>query len=156
MNLKNTIIKVFENNNYLELERLLNKHKIGDFAQILVDIAYNSENISVYTTVCMLLIKQETSELHCLAAELLVHSFCHLEGAYVGALYHTRKAINLSPRDISLKEFLLFFHGIPEKLISDKEAEKVAQEILKENPNSSAAKSVLDVDNFISNQNSKN
>ncbi|WP_278343214.1 hypothetical protein [Parageobacillus thermoglucosidasius] len=56
---------------------------------------------------------------------------CHLPDAYASALYHAKRAVELSPEDVSLKEHLLLFYEIPEKLISKEEAKAIAQEILK-------------------------
>jgi hypothetical protein len=49
----------------------------------------------------------------------------------------------MSPDDITLKEALLFFNIIPEKIISDEKAQKIAQEILLINPDSAAANDML-------------
>ncbi|MBN2910566.1 hypothetical protein JQC72_13750 [Polycladomyces sp. WAk] len=45
--------------------------------------------------------------------------------------------------DVSVKEFLLLFHEIPEKLISEDEAKKIAMEVLKEKPDSIPALRIL-------------
>ncbi|BBW96444.1 hypothetical protein ACPVTF_08110 [Geobacillus icigianus] len=97
-------------------------------------------NLLIYS---YLINNNETAYYHYLASELLSTAFCHLPDAYASALYHAKRAVELSPEDVSLKEHLLLFHDIPEKLISKEEAKAIAQEILKIMPNSEAAKNVL-------------
>ncbi|QSO46734.1 tetratricopeptide repeat protein [Alicyclobacillus mengziensis] len=58
-------------------------------------------------------------------------------------MFHTRRAIELSPDDVSLKEHLLLFHDIPEKLVTTEEARKIAEEIISVAPDSPTAKSIL-------------
>lgn len=127
---------------FLAANELINK--IGDetLENILFEIGYGEESICAYAFICFLLLKNETVSYHCLASEILIHAFVHI-GGYAAALYHTKRAIVLAPDDMSLKEMLLFFHNVPEKLVSREEAIQVAREILKKNPDSSHAKTIL-------------
>jgi len=58
-------------------------------------------------------------------------------------LAQIRKAITLGPDDSALKEFLLFFHEIPDRLVDDTEAIAIAKLILKEKPDSKCAQDIL-------------
>jgi len=111
--------------------------------QVVLELGFDEESISAYSFVCYLINNNETAYYHYLASELLSTALCHLPDAYASALYHAKRAVELSPEDVSLKEHLLLFHDIPEKLISKEEAKAIAQEILKIMPNSEAAKNVL-------------
>lgn len=106
-------------------------------------IGYESDNILVYTFICYLLQENNTAKMHSLAAEILRFSLCDVNGAYQAAFYHTKKAIELSPNDINLKEYLLFFYEIPEKLLSKEEAIKIANEVLSINKKSQPAMNVI-------------
>ncbi|CCF14315.1 hypothetical protein BLGI_2241 [Brevibacillus laterosporus GI-9] len=66
----------------------------------------------------------------CLASSLLSHLLRHIDGAYKSALFHSRRALELSPNIISLKENLLFFHTVPDRLICKEEAILLAKEVL--------------------------
>ena len=118
MNLESRIKKLVLENNFSELEKLLGDATVEKIDDILSKIAFDNESVVMYTTACMLLIKKETAELHYIAAQLLMHPLCHFEGAYAAALYHVRKAIELDPDDIELKEVLVFLHGVPDKVVS--------------------------------------
>ncbi|QBO35710.1 hypothetical protein EQG49_04155 [Periweissella cryptocerci] len=101
------------------------------------------DSISVYFVVEELLRRNETAELHKVAAVLLTNIFPLRAGAYNQALHHLEKAIQLEPDNIRLQEGILFFHDIPEKLLSDMEAEKYAKRILEKSPKSKAANEML-------------
>ncbi len=144
MKLKDKIQKLVLNNDFNELENLLENVDREELRSGILGFAFQSQSIVAYTIPCMLLIKKDTAELHYIAAEVLATALCHLEGAYSSALYHARRAVELDPTDVSLKEFLLLFHDIPEKLISTEEAKKIAAEVVKEKPDSSSARDILD------------
>lgn len=67
----------------------------------------------------------------------------HLEGAYQAAFFHAKKAVGLSPNDISYKEYLLLFYEIPEQLLTKEEATDIAKEILEEDPENKVSLFVL-------------
>ena len=144
MNLEKNIKECLLKNKICKLENMLLQANIKNFKNLLIEIAFETENITIYSIVCMLLIKKETVELHQLAIDLLVHPLCIINGAASAALYHARKAIELSPNNPMLKESLLFFHNVPEKLVSTEEAISTAREILNMQPNNQCAKLFLE------------
>ena len=144
MNLNNKIRELITENKFGDLEDLFYKTTPEVFQESLLDITFDNKNLVAYSLICMLLIKNETAQFHCFAAELLIHPLCIIEGAYASALYHVKKAIELDPGDICLKELLLFFHEVPDQLIGAEEARRIANEILKEKPDSKCAKWTLD------------
>ena len=141
--LKQKITEAIRLNDFCELEAALCGVGYEEVRGIFQEIAFDNRDLIPYTCVCMLLIKRETAQLHYLAAEMLALPLCHIEGAYVSALYHARKAVALDPEDITLKEFLLLFHNIPDMLIEVEEAQKIAQEVLKVRPDSFHAEEIL-------------
>ena len=131
MNSKEGLKRAILDNDFSKFESLIKDISKDTLRDVFMEISFDTVSLLSYSIVCMLLIKNETADLHYLASEILFMPLCHLKGAYEAALYHTRKAIILNPDDITLKEFLLLFYEIPERLISKKEAKDVANEILK-------------------------
>ena len=143
MDLKSKIKKHLESNDFLKLEELYKTAKSKKFEKDLSFVAFEYPTLVSYTFLCMLLIKKESTELHVWSAVLLMQPLCHIEGAYAAALYHIRKAIALAPKNINLKESLLFLHEIPDQVVSKEEAIATAREILAKDPNRTCAKSLL-------------
>lgn len=143
MKLSEEVRDLLEKNDFFELEKLLKRVGLHDFEDALSDATFEHANLLSYTFICMLLIKAETAELHFIASSLLAFPLCHLEGAYASGYYHARKAVVLSPSDVSYKEFLLFFHEIPDQLLRTEEAVELATEVLKKDPGSKAAQDIL-------------
>jgi hypothetical protein len=106
---------------------------------ILLEIAYDSESISVYNFVCYLIEKHETDALHSIASALLNNPLCFIDGAYAKGLSHVRRAIELAPQDVSLKELILFYSLVPDELVTREEASEYARQILLVDPENKAA-----------------
>lgn len=106
-------------------------------------LAYDNENIATYGFISYVLLEEETSEFHYIASYLFGMALNHLKGAYQTSFHHAKKAAELSPDDMSYKEYLLFFNAIPDKLLGNAEAFEIANEILKHDPNNKAALSVI-------------
>lgn len=121
---------------FLEAKKIVGAIDYMALRNILLDIGYNDESICAYTFICVLIFEKETVRYHCLASEVLNNAFPHLVGGYESSMYHIRRSIELSPDDIELKENLLFFNEIPQKLLSDEEAKKISEEILQKKTNS--------------------
>ncbi|WP_146130573.1 hypothetical protein [Laceyella sediminis] len=90
-----------------------------------------------------LIVKHEEATFHCIASHLMSLPLCSIDGAYNVGFYHAKRAVELSPEDASFKEHLLFYHAIPDKLLSDEEAEKIAKSILEMEPDNQTAKKHL-------------
>ncbi|MDP5272914.1 hypothetical protein [Chengkuizengella axinellae] len=128
---------------FQKAEKLFYEQEIEEAVGKLQEIAFDTQNILVYTFVIHLILQRETSKLHLIASELMALPFCFIEGGYSTAFYHAKKAVELSPQDSGLKEFLLFFHEIPDTLLSKEESIDIAIEVVKEIPNSKPASKVL-------------
>ena len=132
-NIKNNVI------NYIKTGHFKNAQTISfdilpqkDFYDLIIELGFETESISIYTFICFLLMTDEKAYLHQLAATLISQALSHIDGAYSAGLCHIRRAIEIEPHNISYKEYLLLFNAIPEKLLNDQEAEYIAQEILKQ------------------------
>ncbi|MFM1655114.1 hypothetical protein ACI7RC_23915 [Brevibacillus sp. B_LB10_24] len=113
-------------------------------SDLLHELAYETGDLVCYTFVNFLIYSQgESSDLHHLASSLLSHPLCYIEGAYRSALLHSRRALELSPEDVGLKEYLLLFHIIPEELVSKEEAIEIANMVLQIDPKSQVAKNII-------------
>jgi len=113
--------------NFLKASEALRGVDIENLLEMLIEVGYEEESICSYTFVNFLLIENETSNYHCLISDVLVSAFYRFEGAIQTALHHTKRALELSPNNVYLMERLLFFNMIPEKLLTDKEAEAIAR-----------------------------
>lgn len=111
--------------------------------QFLLELAIDTQSIATYAFVGYLLTVQESPELHYCAAGLLNHAFCYLTGAYSTALFHARRAANLLPHDISCKEELLYYFGLPDQVMDSEEAQKIAKGILVQDATNKIAHNVI-------------
>lgn len=107
-------------------------------------LAYENESIAIYTFINSLLIELESWKLHAIAYKLLTSSLSFMEGAYISAAYHARKAIEItSYQEIGPLEDLLFLYTESLKIISPQEALHLAKYILKLDKNHKLAKQVI-------------
>jgi hypothetical protein len=143
-NLKEQIKSLLKENKLVELEELLSSYSEAEISDPLITASFDTYHIATYSVACMLLMKKQTAEMHWLAAEILIHPLCHLEGAYSAAMYHVRKAIELDPTDLGLKEVLIFLHGVPDRVVSKEEAISIAYELLEKEPANRCAHDLLE------------
>lgn len=109
----------------------------------LFPFAFQKPSLMYYAFFAYLLNQKETAEGHYILSEILVGPLCIFTDAYPLALYHVRKAVNLSQTEIGYKEFMLLFYHIPEKLLSKDEAIKISKEILEQDENNESALRLL-------------
>ena len=98
----------------------------------------------IYTFIIALILEKETAEYHELASVFLSISVCYIEGAYSASLYHAKKCLELEPDNIRYKQNLLSFYGLPDQVMSSREALKIALEIIKINPTSQSALHIIE------------
>ncbi|MBN2478664.1 MAG: hypothetical protein JXA94_00385 [Parachlamydiales bacterium] len=135
--MNNKIKNLIINGKFSEANKLLSGISYEKLRNLLFIIGYENQNISSYAFIYFLLLKNETVRFHLLASELLNFAFPHIAGGYAVSLSHVRQAIELEPHNIGIQANLLFFNEIPDKLISDDEAKKIALTVLSalpENP----------------------
>lgn len=127
--MKDELKKLILSGDFSKAKLLIKSVTREDFETIIFEIGCDEESICAYSFICFLILENESVEYHCMASELLNIAFPYIVGGYQTSLYHIRRAIELSPQDKKLKETLLFFNEIPEKLVSDEEASKIKSEI---------------------------
>ncbi|KKI91188.1 hypothetical protein WQ54_16245 [Bacillus sp. SA1-12] len=137
------------NINFTEASKQVKNMEFSKLSDTLMELVYESDqDITIYTFVCHLLMEQESEPLHSLACDLLCHPYCHIEGAYKSALYHTRRALMLEPDNIGHKEMLLFLYQVPDlpnNLILKEEVKNIAIEILNKDPENDVVKDFMDI-----------
>ncbi|ODP29526.1 hypothetical protein PTI45_01009 [Paenibacillus nuruki] len=127
--MKDNAKKLIISGDFKGANSLIEKEGKDFLEQIVLELGFDEGSIGTYSFVCHLITVKESSDLHYLASELLSTALCHLPDAYSSALFHARRALELNSEDISLKEYLLLFHDIPEQLINKEEARDIARDI---------------------------
>lgn len=129
---------------YHQAKSIIGNMSPKDLSQFLVSLSFDTGSINIYTFVCFLLLECESTALHYCAAGILSHGLCMTEGAYSAALFHARRAAELSPDNLSSQVELLFFFGMPDQIMSATEAKKIAQKILLKDPTNNKALEVIE------------
>ncbi len=118
---------------YADAEKICKKMSRKDLGNMIMNIAYETESISVYSFIQYMIYKTEQLEWMELAIDVMINPLCFLEGAYSIALFHSREVLRIE-KNVENLERILFFYHIPEKLVSIEEAKEIAKEILKMDP----------------------
>ena len=124
---------------YNEARELLKEIDDLSIRDIIMSIAYETENIFVYSFIHYMTHKKNWIEL---GIDVMINPLCFLDGAYSVALFHARELLNCE-KSIANQERILFFYNIPEKLICADEAKDIANEILKIDPQNVVALNIL-------------
>lgn len=135
--------KLLETFKFNELHNILLEKSEIEIESVLFTIAYDYECLLVYTFINSIITKNETSTWHYFASSIMAKAFNHLSNGYQIAYYHAIKAIELSPDNIDLKNYILLFYSIPEKLLNRNTALDYAREVYDNNKNNNAARMVL-------------
>lgn len=118
---------------------------LDELRDALMALAFQSDDLACYGFCVALLDRQPGAVAHGLASDLLAGTTLNqLPGAYRLAYWHARRAAELEPDNVGYREFLLFFHDHPERLLPDDEAREIAQWLRARDPDNDAARAVLD------------
>lgn len=135
-------LECMKNAEFEEAARLLNKANNVQIKETLLTIAYKSESIVVVGfSSYMFYISNDYFWYDCIIS-LLLNPLCFLEGAYSLAYHYAKLVLEHERSEENLVQ-VLFFNGIPEKLLTDADAIKIAKEVIALNPNNEVARSVL-------------
>lgn len=127
---------------YEDIERFCIDQTDADVRNLMMTIAYDTENVSVYSFIQYMIRRTGNVNWTELAIDIMLNPFCFMEGAYSVALHHARELL-LAERNVKNLERILFFYNIPEKLIDDGEAKRIAEEILQKDANNRVAQDIL-------------
>ena len=119
----------------------MNNEEIHDI--IWFNIADRTESLSVYGFTQYMFKKTGNTVWLSLSVSIMAYVLCRMEGAYAVGIFHARELVSLE-KNIDNLILLLSFYGLPEHLMDDEEAEKVAKEILALDTNNKEALAVLD------------
>ena len=114
------------------------------FYEHLLEGAFSDGNPIYYDFMKFLIeTRRDSVELHYYTSELVTTALNFLPNGYEIAFEHAKQAIALAPDDWTLKEYILLFYDIPDKLLSRPLAKQYAEEILKVDKDNIAAKRVV-------------
>jgi len=137
---------------FSKLEDSLMGKPFSEMEDILYRLAYNPEtdesNLLVYTFLQQTLYKKETSIIHLSISRLMGFILNHIDKAESIGLFHGLRAAELDPDNLDIKEYLIYYNHIPEKLLNDDDAIKLALEVIKLRPESKVAHITLSKTNF--------
>lgn len=128
---------------FLDAKKLISTMPSENILTFLQGLIFETNLISIYTFIAFLLLEKETIFLHQCARSILCISMW--EGANAAALLHTQRIYELDPHDITKKASVLSYFGTPDCTMSHQEAQKMAQEILEQDPTNTTALKTLDV-----------
>jgi len=96
---------------YNEAELYLTSNKINEdeLENILMYAAYQENNISIYTFVVNLLLKDETAKLHQIACGLMSNPLCFIEGAYLQLITMQKEQCKLNHPMLLQRNYFYFF-----------------------------------------------
>ncbi|MBD2844975.1 hypothetical protein IDH44_07220 [Paenibacillus sp. IB182496] len=137
--IKSQLQKHILQGDFEQASQLVTGTSMFELEGILLEIAYDSESVSVYNFLCHLIEKHETGALHSIASTLMSNPLCFISGAYAKGFYHAKRAIELEPEDVTLKELILFYSLLPDQLVTKDEANEYAKQILLTAPKNKTA-----------------
>lgn len=116
---------------------------LDELFKMMSIISQHEQTLTLYGYVVNLLLNQETAVAHQLASRVLVELLNTIEGAYVSAYWHAKRAVELAPEDIEYKLWLLKFKTLPGHLLSNDNAIELAHSIIEIDPDCEEALTIL-------------
>ena len=101
-------------------------------------------NICPYIFACYLIQQGKALKYHGVAYGTIILDLSFLKGGRATAFYHLSRSIALEPWNVDLYETQLASYGIPDFVLSDEEARRIAEIALRRKPDSTWAKKVLE------------
>lgn len=126
------IITMIHNADFYGALSFLNQLSEAQKRDVILNEASVTDDISILGFVEFLVSQDNSYNNHSLAAEAYMQ-MCFIEGAYNLAMFHAWEMHKIKP-DVETKKFLLFFYGIPERLLPLENARQIAEEILRSDP----------------------
>lgn len=106
-------------------------------------VSYKMESMAVYAFLCYMIGADNNPCYHEMAVDILINTLSFFEGAYTVAFYHTKVLYHAEPNNTEWKTLMLFFHDIPEKLLSEEQALKLAKSIIQVEPENIVARQII-------------
>ena len=105
---------------YQEAEDICKSMDDNSLRDMIMTIAYDTENISVYCFIQYMIQRTGKASWVELAIDIMLNPLCFIEGAYSVALFHTRELL-LIEKNVRNLERIIFFYNIPEKLVDEED-----------------------------------
>jgi hypothetical protein len=115
---------------YNQAKELAKDTAFEELYDILLKISFQTGSLLPYSFFTFMLLDKETAQIHHAASVIISTALSHYDGAFSIGLLHARRAYFLEPYIIMHQEWLLFFYNIPEQVMDDYEAKKIAENIL--------------------------
>lgn len=141
--LKTEFINYLHSGLYDKAKELVSAVTFDAFYDFMLQMSFKDGSLMPYGFIIFMITEKESAQLHHTASVIMSTALSHYTNAFSIGLFHARKAAALEPKVISHQEWLLSFYDIPDKIMSDTEACKIAQNILKIDPINSIASSTL-------------
>jgi hypothetical protein len=135
--------ELLEELKFTDLYKLLSQKNDKEIESILFTVAYDYDSLLVYTFINAIIQKNETANWHYIASSIMATAFNQVNNGYQIAYYHALKAIELSPESLELKNYILLFYSIPERLLNKDLALDYARAVYDYDNNNNAARQVL-------------
>lgn len=123
---------------YEVAEEICKGMDVNNIRDMIMAIAYDTENICVYSFIQYMIKKTGKASWIELAIDIMLNPLCFIEGAYSVALFHARELL-LIEKCVKNLERIIFFYNIPEKLVDEEEVKCIAKEILTVEPDNELA-----------------
>ena len=140
MRLKKQLHKAILLDDRATVQRLVKSLAHEVVLDTFLKVAFDTDDLAIYEIVCNQIQVEQTADWEETASLLMSQPVCHHPHAYERAYELAKRAVELDSSRIDLKEYLLFFNAIPDKLMTDEETNELATEILKLRPTIQVAK----------------
>jgi hypothetical protein len=139
--MKKEFITAISSGNYIDAKNMFNTLATKEKTEFLTELVLETNLIGLYTFVMLLLLEKENETIHEYAINILLVSLWN--GANAAAFLHARRVAELLPNNVSKKQNLLFYFGIPDCSMTSIEAKQLALEILRADPTNAVAHETL-------------
>lgn len=139
------VIELIKARNFEKAVEVLNEIGLDKVKDHIIENAFESDD-TIYCDFYDFLLERfpNKSDYYYAAAELYTTVFNYLTDGYAKAFDFSKKAIEIDPSDISLKEFILLFYNLPQPLLKRDSAIKYAEEVIFSDKDNKAAKAILE------------
>ena len=135
------ILQFIYNVDFINAKKLFDELSEAEKSDLIIMESCTSNSLIVIGFIYFLLSKENTCFNHELASQALIQ-MSWIEGAYNLAYWHATEMLKLEPT-LKNKEFMLLFYNIPEKILSEEYARKLAKDILQQDINNKLALSII-------------
>lgn len=140
------IIELIKQKSFEKALQILNDVGLDNIKDHIIEAAYESDDVAFCEFYDFLLteVSPDSADYYYAAAELYTTVFNYLPEGYSKAFKFSKKAIEIDPSNVSLKEFILLFYSLPDQLLNKELAVKYAKDVIEQDKENKAAKLILE------------